>query len=154
MLIQSCFLLHLVLHHFVRYFTSHQFFFCVTICDLRRCVHTKDDQLGWMSTSTLVQLFAFKNMWNQLKLRKNLRAEWRRMMQLSPHYSSSFDETDMKSTKDEWLTEVDWLRSASIRLIIFTSTLHSAQADHPSWINWSSSCGRTLMPLSFCFQLL
>ncbi len=65
------------------------------------------------------------------------------MMQLHPHYSSSFDETGIKSIKDEQLIETDQLRSASIRLIIFTSKLHLVQADHPNWTSWSSSCGRT-----------
>ncbi len=55
------------------------------------------------------------------------------MMQLRTYYSPLFDETDIKSTKDQWLMETDWLPSASVRLLIFTtSTLHSPQADHPS----------------------
>ncbi len=39
----------------------------------------------------------------------------------------------------------DQLRSASIKLIIFTSTLYSAQADHPSW---TTLCERTLREFS------
>ncbi len=54
------------------------------------------------------------------------------MMQLHPHYSSLFDETDIKSFEDERLIEADRPRSTSIRLIIFTFALHSAQADHHS----------------------
>ncbi len=105
-----------------------------------RYVHTKDDQLvqlGWSAlvecllTSTLVQLFAFSSTWNQLKFRKNQQAKWRRTMQLSPNYSPPFDKTDIKSIVGEWLIEADQRRTASIRLIIFTSTLYSAQADHP-----------------------
>ncbi len=33
------------------------------------------------------------------------------MMQLHPHYSSSFDETDIKSIEDERMIEADQLQS-------------------------------------------
>ncbi len=33
-------------------------------------------------------------------------------MQLRPHYSSSFDENNIKSIEDEWLIEADQPRSA------------------------------------------
>ncbi len=65
-------------------------------------------------------------------------------MQLRPQYSLSFDETDIKSIEDEWLIEAYQLRSGSIRLIIFTSTPYSAQADQPSRISCSSWCEHTL----------
>ncbi len=54
------------------------------------------------------------------------------MMQLHPHYSSSFDKTDIKSIEDGWLIEADqfqlgWSSSHphyfQLRLII--------QAEHP-----------------------
>ncbi len=104
---------------------------------------SSDDQL-WTNVCRHLHLFSFLHSvireinWNREKINKLNEEGWCNYVRTIHHCL-----TRLMLSEDEWLIEAHQLRSASIRLIIFTSTLHSAQADHPSWTSWPSSCGRT-----------
>ncbi len=101
-------------------------------------------QLGWSAHSA--RMISSFSSYDQLKLI---------ICRCRPHLYVKSTEIEKISIswmeKDDAITSTlfiivkrDWHQVKDEWLIIFKSILRSAQADHPSWTNWSSSCGRTL----------
>ncbi len=58
-------------------------------------------------------------------------------MQLHPHYSSSFDETDIRSIADKWLIEADQLQLCPVHTKIHIA---DTRPIHISWILFLNVC--------------